>query len=351
MVAAFEVARCSLSSTAVLEHPVPKADLSLVTDASATHVGAVIQQQRPGQGWRLLGFFSAQLDKAQVNYSAFDRELFAVVAEIKHFRYMLEGRSFTVFTDHRPQAGALSRRSDPWLSRQQRHLSFIAEFLPTIRHIAGQYNVMADTLSRPSGAAAPVAQSEKQHPPPAGGVRGAAKCRVEVNVPCGSSAPFFAQVSSVAASSPSPASLVDLAALAAAQSSCPDCRQAPSSFALSVTTIQMDNTSIMVDTSSGVFRPFVLAAFRRPIFDTIHGLAHPGIRATRRLIASCFVRPGLASQVAAWCRNYQHCQRAKVTAQPSSPPLDIANPVQRFSHLHIDLVGPFLNLPTATLTS
>jgi transposase InsO family protein len=70
------------------------------------------------------------------------------------------------------------------------------------------------------------------------------------------------------------------------------------------------------------------------------GLAHPGIRATRRLIASCFVWPGLASQVAAWCRDYQHCQQAKVTAQPSSPPLDIANPVQRFNHLHIDLVGP-----------
>jgi hypothetical protein len=152
-----------------------------------------------------------------------------VVAEIKHFRYMLEGQSFTVFTNHRPLAGALSRRSDPWSSRQQRHLSFIAEFSPTIRHIAGQYNVVADTLSRPSGAAAPVAQSEKQHPPPAGGIRGAAKCRVEVNAPCGSSAPFFAaksaQVLSVAASSPSPASPVDLAALAAAQSSCPACSQ------------------------------------------------------------------------------------------------------------------------------
>jgi hypothetical protein len=36
------------------------------------------------------------------------------------------------------------------LGRQQRHLSFIAEFSPTIRHIAGQSNVVADTLSRPA---------------------------------------------------------------------------------------------------------------------------------------------------------------------------------------------------------
>jgi transposase InsO family protein len=96
----------------------------------------------------------------------------------------------------------------------------------------------------------------------------------------------------------------------------------------------------MVDTSSGVFRPLVPEAFRRPIFDAVHGLAHPGIRATRRLIASRFVWPGLASQVASWCRDCQQCQRAKAGGQPSSPPQAIANPAQRFSHLHVDLVGP-----------
>jgi hypothetical protein len=271
-----------------------------------------------------------------------------VVAAIKHFRYMLEGRPFTVFTYHRPLARAFSQRSDPLSSRQQRHLSFIAEFSPTIRHIASQSNVVADTLSRPAAdlsVAASVAQSEGQHPlPPTGGSRVAAGYRAEVNAPSGSSAPFLAaksvQVSSVAASSPPPASPVDLAALAAAQPTCPDCCRAPFSSSLRVTTIQMDNTSIMVDTSSGVFRPLVPAAFHRPIFDVIHGLAHPGIRATRRLIASRFVWPGLASQVAAWCPDCQHCQRAKVVAQPSSPPQSIANPLQRFSHLHLDLVGP-----------
>jgi hypothetical protein len=46
MTAAFAAARQSLSSTAFLEHLVPGADLSVVTDASSTHVGAVIQQWR-----------------------------------------------------------------------------------------------------------------------------------------------------------------------------------------------------------------------------------------------------------------------------------------------------------------
>ncbi len=88
-------------------------ELSLVTDTSATHVGAVIQQEHPGQGWWPQGFFLAQLDRAQVNYNAFNVELFTVVAAIKHFCYILEGRSFTVFTDHRPLVGALSLRLVP----------------------------------------------------------------------------------------------------------------------------------------------------------------------------------------------------------------------------------------------
>jgi hypothetical protein len=162
---------------------------------------------------------------------------------------MLEGRRFTVFTDHRPLVGALSRRSDPWLGRQQRHLSFIAEFSPTIRHITGQSNVVADTLSRPasgqSGAVSPlppgncwaaansggtqsaplVAQPGASTPSPSGGSRVAAKGRAEVKAPSGSSAHTFAanilQAAAVSASAPPPSSPVDLAALAAAQLSCP----------------------------------------------------------------------------------------------------------------------------------
>jgi hypothetical protein len=64
---------------------------------------------------------------------------------------MIVGRSFFVLTDHRPLVGALSRRSDPWIGRQQCQLSFIAEFLPMICHKAGQSDVVVDTLSSPAG--------------------------------------------------------------------------------------------------------------------------------------------------------------------------------------------------------
>jgi hypothetical protein len=133
---------------------------------------------------------------------------------------------------------------------------------------------------------------------------------------------------------------MDLVALAAVHPICPDCQCARSSPALRMSEISLRSSSILVDTSSGVFRPLIPATFRCPIFDTINSLAHPGIRASRRLISSLFVWPDLASQVGAWCRDFQQCQQGKVTSQLLLPPGLIANPAQRFSHLHIDLV-PF----------
>ncbi len=102
---------CSSQAAAGLDHPPTEAELLLVTYASATHVGPVIQQT--GQNWRPLGLFSAQLDKARVNYSAFVRELFAVVTAIRQFRFILMGRPSVVFTDHKRLVGALSRHSEP----------------------------------------------------------------------------------------------------------------------------------------------------------------------------------------------------------------------------------------------
>jgi hypothetical protein len=151
MSAAFEAARQSLSSTPTLDHPAAWVELSLVTDASTTHMGTVIQQKWPGQDCWPLGFLSSQLDRAQGNYSGLNRELFAVLAAIRQLSYMIVGRSFFVLTDHRPLVGALSRRSDPWTGRQQCQLSFIAEFSPMICHKAGQSDVVVDTLSSPAG--------------------------------------------------------------------------------------------------------------------------------------------------------------------------------------------------------
>ncbi len=120
MDAAFAGAKQSLLTATHLAHPTAGAELSVVVDASATHIGACLQQRLPGKKlWQPLGFFS-KLEAAQQKYSAFDRELFACYAGIRHFRYMLDGRPFAIFTDHKLLTYALARVSEPWTALQTR---------------------------------------------------------------------------------------------------------------------------------------------------------------------------------------------------------------------------------------
>lgn len=85
----------------LLAHPKVNAELALFTDASEQSVGASLQQQG-NDGWEPLAFFSRRLSPAESKYSAFDRELLAVYFAIRQFRHMLEARTFTVYTDHKP---------------------------------------------------------------------------------------------------------------------------------------------------------------------------------------------------------------------------------------------------------
>jgi hypothetical protein len=189
---------------------------------------------------------------------------------IRHFRFMLEGRCFTIFTNHRSLLGALGRVSEPWTARQQRQLAFVAEYTADIRHISGQSNVMANALSRPADAAPPAAQ-----PAGAAGQQGCHTATAAAMPPVPAAAPAF--INNIGTSTPSspattsPLLLVDLPQLAAAQATCTDCQRGRSSTALRVLEVSIGGQNVLVDVSSGVFRPLVPAAFRRQIFSSIHG--------------------------------------------------------------------------------
>ena len=134
------------SHVILLHHPRPDAQTSLTVHASSTALGAQLEQ-RKGKDWQPIAFFSSKLSTAEVKYSAFDRELLGAYAAIKHFRHFLEGREFTLYTDHKPLTTAVNSQSDR-PPRQTRHLSYISEFTTDIQHVQGKHNVVADALSR-----------------------------------------------------------------------------------------------------------------------------------------------------------------------------------------------------------
>ena len=75
-------------------------------------------------------------------------------------------------------------------------------------------------------------------------------------------------------------------------------------------------------------------------FTHVHGLAHAGKRVTSRLVSARFVWPGLAADVREWCRQCTSCQRAKVLVQEQAMVEKMPMASARFSHVHVDLMGP-----------
>ena len=110
-------------------------------DASNVGIGGVLSQEN-----HPIAFYSEKLDSSKFNYSTYDKELYALVQTLKHWRHYLICKEFILFSDHE----ALK-----WLSSQKkvnpRHAKWI-EFLQSynfvIKHKPGEDNRVADALSR-----------------------------------------------------------------------------------------------------------------------------------------------------------------------------------------------------------
>ena len=83
-----------------------------------------------------------------------------------------------------------------------------------------------------------------------------------------------------------------------------------------------------------------LYTMRKNVFDAIHKISHPGKRSSRRLVSRSFVWEFLSKDVNLWAQSCLDCQRSKIQSHVKSPVQHIPVPGRRFSHIHVDLVGP-----------
>ena len=285
---AFEKAKAALAAATLLHHPRPDSAMSITTDASGTSIGGQIEQLQGGV-WKPIAFFSRKLSPAEKKYAAFDRELLAVFCAIKHFRHFVEGRSFTAFTDHKPLTSAIDSATER-SPRQTRHLSYISEFTTDLRHVSGKHNVVADALSR-----------------------------------------IFAFDSSG----------VDFEQLATTQATSEEITAYKTAVTgLNLESIPYGKSMVLCDTSTGTPRPVVPREWTRHIFDSIHGLAHTGVRPTQRAVGSRFVWYSMKKDIQRWCQECHACQASKIHRHTRAPLVTPAPPAARFSALHVDLVGP-----------
>jgi hypothetical protein len=136
--------------------------------------------------------------------------------------------------------------------------------------------------------------------------------------------------------------LIDYAQLAMAQRDCTDVQRLLKDSSLHIREFQTEGSSLFCDVSTGLVRPLVPKGCRRSFFKALHSIAHPGIRASRRLVSARFVWPRVAADVASLSRCCQRCARGKVHKYVHAPVETLATPTWRFAHIHVDLVGPLL---------
>ncbi|GBG59534.1 hypothetical protein CBR_g49794 [Chara braunii] len=142
---AFTRLKKALTRAPVLKIPDPTLPFILTTDASQYGIGAVLQQD-DGNGLRPVEFMSKKIKTQKLQDSTYEKELYALVCALKHWKHFLLGRHFKTFSDH---------STLQWMKSQgelndklARYIQFIDMFDFELKHKKGCYNKVADALSR-----------------------------------------------------------------------------------------------------------------------------------------------------------------------------------------------------------
>ena len=143
-IAAFWKLKQALTSAPVLQLPDFEREFVLTTDASLVSVGCVLEQDF-GHGLQPIAFESRKLGEAEMRYSAYERELLGMVWAIGKWRHYIEGRHFTIRTDHSslrylPNQPSVNRRIWKWVA-------ILQGYDMEIVHIPGKINP-ADSFTR-----------------------------------------------------------------------------------------------------------------------------------------------------------------------------------------------------------
>jgi hypothetical protein len=127
--------------------------------------------------------------------------------------------------------------------------------------------------------------------------------------------------------------------MAQQQQSCPDVASMLTSDSLHIASQVVSGVPVMGDVSTGVFHPLEPAQMCEAVFQSLHSIHHPRVRAKRRLITARFCWPQMAKSVTLMARACLFCQWDNVHRHIQLNPAVILVLHHHFAHIHIDIVG------------
>lgn len=143
---AFDKIKSLLCSQPILEIFDQDLPIHIYTDGSLEGVGAILKQVQPDGKEKPVAYFSKKLNATQKKRKAIYIECLAIKEALRYWQYWLIGKSFTVYSDHKPlETMNLQARTDEELGDLTYYLS---QYDFKIKYSPGKKNVEADSLSR-----------------------------------------------------------------------------------------------------------------------------------------------------------------------------------------------------------
>jgi hypothetical protein len=138
---AFDMLKYKLTHAPLLQLPNFIKTFELECDASGIGLAGVLLQER-----KPVAYFSEKLSAPVLNYSTYDKGLYALLRCLKTWQHYLWPKEFIIYSDHESlkhihSQGKLNHRHAKWVE-------FIESFCYVVKHKKGKENVIADALSR-----------------------------------------------------------------------------------------------------------------------------------------------------------------------------------------------------------
>nr|KYP41681.1 Transposon Ty3-G Gag-Pol polyprotein [Cajanus cajan] len=138
---AFKTLKEKLTNAPILALPNFDQTFELECDASSLSIGVVLFQ-----GGHPIAYFSEKLHGATLNYSTYDKELYALIRALQVWEHYLVTKEFFIQTNH--ESLKYLRGQGKFNKRHAKWVEYLEQFPYIIKYKKGKSNVVADALSR-----------------------------------------------------------------------------------------------------------------------------------------------------------------------------------------------------------